>query len=894
MTKKSYCSRSTRLLKLGLSMLTFIVSSTIMIAQTTISGTVSDSNGITLPGVNVLIEGTFEGGSTDIDGKYQFETEKRGTYKVMFSLLGFKNTIVEVNLKGEDIILNMKLSEDAFGLNEVVITGVVNPRSKLESSVSMTTLQPQLLEQSAARTTAEVFRAIPGIKSEASAGDGNTNITVRGVPISAGGSRYLQIQEDGLPMLLYGDIAFSTQDQYLRVDQTIARVEAIRGGSAATTTSNGPAGIVNFISKSGAQEGGMIGASYGVDFNSVRTDFNYGAPINETMSFNIGGFYRQGEGARNANQLVNKGGQIKANLTKRFDGGFVRIYGKFLNDRTAAYMPMPIAVSGTNSNPTWGSVDGFSAVNSGLQSPYLNQSFGYGPDGNFRNVNITDGIHSRSNSVGASLEYNLGGGWKLTSNARMAFNSGRFVAPFTAEVGHTQAITDAIVTANGDTTATGAPVDYTINTVATGQKLTDTHNGLIQRIHLFDVELENFNNFMSDTRLSKELGRFNVTAGAFNSNQNIEMSWLWNTYLMEVGQSAELLNINAGGNDITSEGQLAYGVPFWGNCCTGKYNVNYNVLAPYVNTAVEVTDKLNVDAGVRYDYARVNGLVTPSQQIENVDMNGNGVIDAPERSVSRVDNANAKVVNYSYDYVSYSLGANYLLGKNNAVFARYSQGYVGNGERATWHQGGPYLQNQAPKNSLAQAEVGYKQRFKYGGLFATAFYANTQEEAGVEATTQNVLSNDYQSFGLELEGLFEYKGFTARGALTWVDAEIVDNDANVNIGNTPRRQPGLSYNFMPAYSFKGGHSISMSVMGQTQSYAQDNNDLIMPGYTIVNAVGSLYITKKTRLNLSVNNLTNAMGITESEEGSIVEGQTNFIRARSIPGRTMIASINIFF
>lgn len=882
------------LLVAKLLFLMIMIGSASAIAQTSISGKVIDDKQEPIPGVSILIEGTLEGTITDIDGNFKITTNLTGNKKLVSSFIGFKTEINEINLNGGSITSNFTLLQDAMGLEEVVITGVMNKRSKLESSVSMTTLSPKVINQSASRTTAEIMRAIPGIKSEASAGDGNTNMTVRGVPISAGGSRYLQIQEDGLPLLLYGDIAFSTQDQYLRVDQTIGRVEAIRGGSAATTTSNGPAGIVNFISKTGAQEGGMVGTSFGVDYNSFRTDFNYGTPINETMSFNIGGFFRQGEGARNANHNVNKGGQIKANITKRFDKGYVRLYGKLLNDRTAAYMPMPIEVSGSNSNPNWKSVKGFNAVSNGLQSPFLQQSFGYGPDGAPRNVNVSDGIRSNSNSFGSSIFFDLGNGWTFTSNSRASINNGRFVAPFTAEVGETNSIIDGIVVGNGDTTATGAPAAYTINKVSSGDTISNTDNGLVQRIHMFDVELENMNNFMSDNRINKDFGAVELTAGVFKSNQNIEMSWLWNSYLMEVGENAELLNVTANGNNQTTNGQLAYGVPFWGNCCTGKYNINYDVTAPYLNAAVAVNDDINIDAGVRYDYIRVNGQVTPSQQLANDDVNGNGIIDAPEKSVSRVDNANAKVVKYDYDYVSYSFGVNYKLNESSALFGRYSQGYVGNGERATWHQGGPYLENKAPKNSLAQGELGYKKRFKNAGLFVTAFYASTQEEAGVEATTQNVLSNDYQSLGLEVESSFNFKDFDVRAALTYVNAEIVDNDGKVNIGNVPRRQPGFTYSVLPSYTFKGGHSLSLSLIGQTEAYAQDNNDLIMPGYFFMNTMASIKIAKNASFNISVNNLTNAIGITESEEGSIIENQTNYVRARSISGRTILAGVNFNF
>ena len=893
--KKKYSRRINFTTKIfGLLMAFVTLSFSSGISQTTIKGTIVDESNNTVPGVAILIEGTLEGTVSDIDGKFSLTTEKTGQVKLRTSYTGYKSAEKEFDLSGGQVVWDITLIQDVMGLDELVVTGVANGRSKLESSVSITTLDPKAIENSGARTTAEIFRTIPGIKAEASAGDGNTNITVRGIPISSGGSRYLQIQEDGLPVLLYGDIAFGTQDQFVRVDQTIGRVEAIRGGSAATMTSNGPAGIVNFISKTGAQEGGMVGTSFGLDYNSFRTDFNYGAPISNDLSFNIGGFYRQGEGAKNANHLVNNGGQIKANLTKRYDNGYVRIYGKYLNDKSVAYMPMPIAVSGTNANPTWGSIDGFSANRNGLQSPFLTQSFGLGPDGNPRNVNVSDGLNTESSSFGASMKFDLGNGWTLTSNARMSINGGRFVAPFTAQVGTTASVIDGIVTGNGDTTATGDPVAYSLHKVTSGDSIGDTDNGLVQRIHMFDVELENFNNFMSDVKVDKDFGQVQVTAGVFKSNQNVEASWIWNSYLMEVGEDAELLNVKANGNDLTNNGQLAYGVPFWGNCCTGKYNTNYDVIAPYINTAVEITEKLNFDGGVRYDYARVTGSVSPSQQLANFDVNGDGTIDAAEKSVSRIDNANSTPVNYNYGYVSYSAGLNYLLSESSAVFGRYSQGYVGNGERATWHQAGPYLENLAPKNSLAQAELGYKKRFKNAGIFITAFYALTEEEAGVEATTQAVLSNDYQSLGVEFEGQINLKSFDFRGSLTFVDASIVDNDANVNIGNVPRRQPAITYSFMPSYTFAAGHSINLNVMGQSKAFAQDNNDLIMPAYTFVNLTAFVKVAKNTRLTLSVNNLTNTIGITESEEGSITDNQVNYVRARSIAGRTIRAGINVNF
>lgn len=73
-------------------------------------------------------------------------------------------------------------------IDEVVITGNSNPKASIKTSTSISTLKMKDIENAAPRTTAEIFRTIPGIRSESSGGEGNSNITVRGVPVSAGGS----------------------------------------------------------------------------------------------------------------------------------------------------------------------------------------------------------------------------------------------------------------------------------------------------------------------------------------------------------------------------------------------------------------------------------------------------------------------------------------------------------------------------------------------------------------------------------------------------------------------------------------------------------------------------------------------------------------------------------
>lgn len=864
----------------SLSFVFLLLFATGIAAQTAVYGTITDDQGEPLIGATVMVEEAQGTGTiTDIDGKYELQVNHPAPFTLVASYTGYSSAKTKVEGAGQ---VDFSLSTDVLGLDEVVVTGVANSKSKLESSVSITTLKPEGILQSAPRTTAEIFRTIPGIRSEASGGDGNTNITVRGVPISAGGSKYLQLQEDGLPIFLFGDIAFATSDIFLRADNNIGRIEAIRGGSASTASSNSPAGIINFISKTGGIEGGSIATTFGLNYNSFKTDFDYGGPINDKMNFHVGGFFRSGEGPRHAGYTANNGGQIKANLTRNFEKGYARVYFKHLNDRTAAYMPMPIAVSGTNSDPTWESIDGFSATRGGLQSVFLQSNFGLGADGERRQADVTDGMRALSNAIGAEFKFDLGNDWSIESRSRFTTNSGRFIAPFTAAVGNTQDMLNTVAGAVG----------RDLNNAT----LTYAHDGepfrgeLAQVVHMFDTELKNFDNLFSDTKLSKSFDNVTVSLGYFKGQQNINMAWLWNSYLMEVkGENAGLIDITTADGDLVSaSGQFAYGVPVWGNCCQVEYDSRYDINAPYASLALEATEQLSIDASFRYDFGQVRGVGSGGTQAQ-LDVNNDGVISPIEESVSVINLAQKNPVNYDYDYASYSVGANYKLNNKQAIFARYSHGGSAKADRAIFPSG-TYLSLGNPKDLIDQAELGWKQKFKTGGLFVTAFYAGTTEEGGFEASTQEVIENDYTSLGLEVEGAFNFGPLDLRGALTYTKAEISSGD---NKGNTPRRQPELMYNIIPSYSF-GDHSAGLSIIGQSKAFAQDNNELVMPGYFILNGFVNFGITEGLSLSVNANNLLDAIGITESEEGSITEGTTNYLRARSITGRSISATVRYSF
>src|SRR6478609_8600141 len=88
------------------------------IAQNKVTGTVLDNaSGLSIPGVNIVIEGNTGGVSTDFDGKFQLNNVKP-TDRVVISYMGYKTKTISI---GSQTSLIIRLEEDSNELKEVVV-----------------------------------------------------------------------------------------------------------------------------------------------------------------------------------------------------------------------------------------------------------------------------------------------------------------------------------------------------------------------------------------------------------------------------------------------------------------------------------------------------------------------------------------------------------------------------------------------------------------------------------------------------------------------------------------------------------------------------------------------------------------------------------------------------
>lgn len=99
-----------------------------------IKGTITDEKGNPLPFVSVLEENTYTSTTSNEQGKYQLNVKEVGKNKIVFQYLGFKTQKITVSPDSKIVLLDIKLLEESFALNEVIIDPKNNPANAIIKS----------------------------------------------------------------------------------------------------------------------------------------------------------------------------------------------------------------------------------------------------------------------------------------------------------------------------------------------------------------------------------------------------------------------------------------------------------------------------------------------------------------------------------------------------------------------------------------------------------------------------------------------------------------------------------------------------------------------------------------------------------------------------------------
>lgn len=139
-----------------------------------VTGTVTDGDGVPLPGASIVVKGTTVGSVADFDGNYTINVDSNGV--LIFSYVGFKAQEIAVNGKSS---VNASLEADAGLLDEVVVVGY-GTQKKGEVTGSIATIGAEAIEKIATSNSIDAIKGqVAGVDIQANGGRPGENSTVR-------------------------------------------------------------------------------------------------------------------------------------------------------------------------------------------------------------------------------------------------------------------------------------------------------------------------------------------------------------------------------------------------------------------------------------------------------------------------------------------------------------------------------------------------------------------------------------------------------------------------------------------------------------------------------------------------------------------------------------------
>ncbi len=810
---------------------------------------------------------------------------------------------------------------DGLLMEEVIVTGVGggNPLTKLDSSVAITTKGQQQIEQKAPINIVDLIATVPGFWAESSGGEsGAGNVFIRGLP-QDGGFIFMQQLEDGLPVLLEPSINFLPVDAFAKLDETVERFEAVRGGSAAVFSTGAPGGMVNLVTKMPSDlPEGRVKIQLG-DYNHFRTDFVHSGPLSDEWNYLIGGFYREDDGVRDPGFTANKGYQFRARLARDFDRGSLWLDYKRLNDNGIFYLPIGVE----NPNPTGGAFSGepnsitgtdattFTATSSDHRRVLLRHPNGI----NDRAPDMADGIGADSNQFTLSLEYDLGNDWFLDAKARLTSADVSFISGIS--IGQPTAAADVVtglvneaqaLGISGDSRyngtgpsgidlsqVAGAVINYT-NSGDPFDTANQNGNGLVYETGWWDVRWD-VENFVTDWKLSKSLGDHNLTFGLYFGRMETENLKDWANILHDFKERTELVDItftdangdpllDAEGNPVqrTENGVWRYGFNY------EERSDEMTTVALYFYDEWNATDTVRLDFGFRWDQNNYRGSVgvVPGPQ----DFDGNAVDSLFLARDGVTDGIPVRFDDYerTLTELSWTVGGNWAFSDSQALFARASVGYDFPKAVDTIQVVVPATGEAVEASEVTQLELGYKLSSDRWSVFASVFQSDVEDQIFNDnvilpdgSQTQLNLLYGTETTGAEVEVIwYALDNFEISATATFQQPEY--EDFGIVTGNQVRRIPEEIFVLTPTYRFGNGSYVYLSYFRGGARFADFANNLELPSYDTIDAGVSWYVNDSLNVRLQGFNLTDEIGLTEGNPRGNGTTFGELFTARPILGR----------
>lgn len=787
-------------------------------------------------------------------------------------------------------------------IEEVVVTGRagVEEIRRVEVSYAVTTIGAESLRMDSPLGVADALGSVPGFWVESSGGEASANIRARGIPDE--GFSSVGMLEDGLPVQHDPGIGWLNADQSFRMDDTIERIEVVRGGPASMFSSNAPGGVVNFITRKPSDSTGGDIKVQSSDYGLRRIDGWYNLPVGD-WRLGFGGFYREDDGVRDPGYTANKGGQLRFAVGRSFEGGSVDFNVKRIDDQVIFYTGLPLTY---DSDGDVVGVPGIDEHHGTLSGRETRRATLRDADGTFP-LDIDRGTDVELTQYTLQFEYALPGDWQLRNGTRYRESETSRIGLFPNSVVTGQSRLDSVRA--GILASVPGAADVQLRYVNSPDQVFDVvaqnGNGLITDGSLRQVSVP-LEELLNDLRLMRnfEIGgqQHDVAVGLYVAKVDEEFTRYSANALIDIRDNARLLNyvaVDAAGNPlatVTENGITRYGSEF----ANGEGESMTKAL--YLSDEWSINDQWRIDLGARYEQVDVEGSVErfagrnlglPGIADDNV-LTGTGVFD-------RFDT--------DFDDFGWTAGVNWQFLESMGVFARYTSTF-------RLPNVGDYITNASATpvvKTMDFIEAGYKYQAERLSLYATVFQTNYDSYRFGDRRFNPVTGGyddvsvftDTETLGVEIEGAIEATdwlniGFSATLQNPefgdFVQTQVVNGEAVTFdfTGNRLLRVPKVSARLTPAIQFNEALRFELDYQYFGDRYSDAANSLKLPSYDVLSA--NLRWSPMERMTVYVRgeNLLNEVGLTEGNPraGSFVSGEANspFFIGRPIYGRNFTFSL----
>lgn len=703
-------------------------------------------------------------------------------------------------------------------IEEVIVTGTPGGAAidKFAASFAISTVSSDEIERISPASTADLFKTIPGVWVESSGGVSGANIFVRGFP-SAGDADFVTVAINGLAIYPAPTLSFMENSTLFRIDETIQRLEGLRGGPN-PVYSNGQVGLTtNFILKEGAEETeGTVKYSTS-DYDLQRIDGVLSGKIDDDLYYMMGGYVSSSPGVRDAGFNAEEGHQFTINITKYLENGKANIFHRSTDDHGTWYLPVALDVDG---------------VSTGLDAEYtqvgqrnrlvLVPITGADGDGGstteWETFDMGEGRGWDGSVTGGSIELNLANDWT-------------FIDRFSLTKG--DANTHGFV-------PDGAAVTLgSVNGGAAGETITGSDvaaDALVQRFGPWVVkkDIKAFNN---DLALSKSWQDYKLTVGYYTSSWEVSEWWsLGNQKWYELGHNGEQISADSIADpcqdaDVTT--------------CGFKYDVDAlgdaREDALYIAGETYIGD-ITLDAGVRFSNRETYYSVDDGARDGRIDF----AAEADE------------------DKVSYTAAANWNFRDDMGVFARINDGHKYPDFDAYRDFRGDFNAGSDLIIDVQQFELGYKLFRDNYSLYATGFANETEGQPFCDiGGACNRFSTE--AMGVELDGNLTLGNLALDLNATIQESEITSEGPEK--GNEVQRQPGHQVRLTPSYFLVLDNGVEATFYGTWSligdRYGDNANINELDGFDKID-LGVLVNVNNLNFQLVVDNATDELALTESD------------------------------